>query len=154
MSKNNTGYLKNSIATQIMERDATGYRIIDSENPEIIKRALELHEINRKTIAKTKFFDEYIKNFLSTYLNREFNTRRVTIHDESVLIDMNPGQNLSISELSKIERITGYKFKRMSGGDRYIFDKGNYVIGKLHGHKAEVYKEEIRKIGEYIMKGE
>lgn len=148
----NSGHLKDSIGTKsILERNAVGYKIMGSENKERIKRAIELHELNRKTVAKIKFFDEDIKQSLEMYLRGEFDVHRVIIYDTSVLFDMKTGQSLSTEDILRIERLTGYTFERTSGIDRYIFNKKDYKVDDYEG--LSFWTDEIKKVSDYIRDG-
>lgn len=148
----NSGHLKDSVGTKsILERNAMGYKIMDSENEERIKRAIELHELNRKTMAKIEFFDEDIEHSLGIYLRREFDVHRVIIHDTSILFDMKVGQSLSTEDILKIERLTGYTFERTSGVDRYIFNKKDYKVSDYEG--MSFWSDEIKKVTDYIRDG-
>lgn len=149
----NSGHLKDSIGTKsILERNAMGYKIMGSENEERIKRAIKLHELNRKTMAKIEFFDKDIKESLEIYLKKEFDVHRVTIHDTSILFDMKVGQSLSTEDILKIEKLTGYTFERTSGIDRYIFDKKNYRVDDFKG--LDLWANELNKVQKYIIMGE
>ena len=89
-----------------------------------LRRAVSIHETNRKIIQKTEEIDKEVKLLIKKYLKQKYSSKRVVIDDSFIRIWMPKNLSLNAVNFREIEESTETVFfKKMEINNVYIFKK-------------------------------
>lgn len=106
-----------------------------------LRRAVSIHETNRKIIQKTEEIDKEVKLLIKKYLKQKYRSKGVIIDDSFIRIWMPKNSSLNSVNFREIEESTGTTFfKKMEINNGYIFKKNKI---ELPYKKMKEIKEDV-----------